>query len=61
MANKQINKTKTKLVRINAEMHRALKIKAAERGLTLRKLTEGALEFALFSEEAGTSDDFELG
>ncbi|MBI2600489.1 hypothetical protein HYW42_00900 [Candidatus Daviesbacteria bacterium] len=41
--NKQINKNHTTLVRIDAELHRLLKIKAVAERTTIRTLIEGAL------------------
>lgn len=40
---KQINKNPTTLVRIDAELHRLLKVKAATEKTTIRVLVEGAL------------------
>lgn len=40
---KQINKNPTTLIRIDAGLHRLLKIKAAGEGVTIRTLVEGAL------------------
>lgn len=40
---KQINKNPTTLVRIDAELHRLLKIKAAAEKTSMRVLIEGAL------------------
>lgn len=40
---KQINKNHTTLVRIDSELHRLLKIKAAAERTTIRTLIEGAL------------------
>lgn len=40
---KQVNKNITALVRIDAELHRLLKIKAATKKTTIKTLIEGAL------------------
>ncbi len=40
---KQVNKNPTTLVRIDAELHRLLKIKAATEKTTIRRLIEGVL------------------
>lgn len=48
--NKQVNKHKTKLVRVDAEMHRLAKIKAAKSGESLRSLTDGGLAYMLGTE-----------
>lgn len=48
--NRQIDKKKTKQVRIDASVHHLLKIKAAESGETLRSLIEGALTEVLAVE-----------
>lgn len=40
---KQINKNPTTLVRLDAELHRLLKIKAATEKTTIRTLIEGIL------------------
>lgn len=40
---KQINKNSTTLVRIDTELHRLLKIKAATENTTIRVLVEGSL------------------
>jgi len=41
--NKQVNRKVTKLVRIDASIHKLLKIRAAESGETLGSLIEGSL------------------
>ncbi len=43
MKSKQINKNHTTLVRIDTELHRLLKIKAATEKTTIRTLIEGIL------------------
>lgn len=43
MRSKQVNKNPTTLVRIDAELHRLLKIKAATERTTIRALIEGVL------------------
>lgn len=43
LISKQVNKNPTTLVRIDAGLHRLLKIKAAGEGTTIRTLAEGAL------------------
>lgn len=40
---KQVNKNPTTLVRIDTELHRLLKIKAAAEKTTIRTLVEGVL------------------
>lgn len=47
---KQINKNPTTLVRIDVELHRLLKIKAATEKTTIRVLVEGALAGLLSPE-----------
>lgn len=42
-ASRQIDKNKTKQVRIDAELHRRLKIVAASENTTIKTLIEGAL------------------
>lgn len=41
--NKQVNEPKTKLIRIDAGLHRLAKIESARTGETLKSLVEGAL------------------
>ena len=43
MQNRQIDKKLTKQVRIDSELHRLVKIKAAESGETIKSLIEDAL------------------
>lgn len=43
MQSKQINHKNTKLLRIDAEMHHLLKIKASSDSMTLKGLVEGKL------------------
>lgn len=43
LISKQVNKNPTTLVRIDAGLHRLLKIKAAGEGTTIRVLVEGCL------------------
>ncbi len=47
---KQVNKNPTTLVRIDAGLHRLLKIKAATEKTTIRTLVEGVLAELLFVE-----------
>lgn len=49
-SNRQIDKKKTKQVRIDASVHHLLKIKAAKDGETLRGLVESALTEVLAVE-----------
>ena len=41
LKNQQLNKNKTKAIRIDISLHKLLKIEAAESGETLRSLIEG--------------------
>ena len=43
MQNRQIDKKSTKQIRIDAGLHRLLKIKAAKSGMTIKTLLEGFL------------------
>lgn len=43
MKSQQIDKKKTKQIRIDAELHKLLKIKAAAENTTLKTLVESAL------------------
>ncbi len=52
---KQINKNPTTLIRIDAELHRLLKIKAAGERTTIRTLVEGTLADLLSVE--GSKDN----
>lgn len=49
--NRQIDKKKTRQVRIDSSVHQLLKIKAAESGETLRNLVEGCLADLLSIDE----------
>ncbi len=53
---KQINKKPTTLVRIDAELHRLLKIKAATEKTTIRVLIEGCLADLLSVDGSNNSD-----
>lgn len=44
MQNRQIDNKKTKQIRIDAEVHRLLKIKAAEEKTTVKKIIEQIVE-----------------
>ena len=57
MVNRQIDKKKTKQVRIDAGVHRLLKIMAAETGESLRDLTEGVLSELLEIKTEGEYAD----
>lgn len=54
---RQVDKKKTKQVRIDAGVHRLLKIKAAQTGESLRGLIEGALTEVLAIETDNPSED----
>ena len=56
---KQINKNLTTLVRIDAGLHRLLKIKAAQEKTTIRTLIEGTLADLLSVEGSkGNKENF---
>lgn len=52
MQNRQIDKKLTKQVRIDSELHRLIKIKAAKSGETIKSLVEGALAELLSVNQA---------
>jgi len=56
ITSKQVNKNPTTLVRIDTELHRLLKIKAAGERMTIRTLVEGALA-DLLSVKGDTGND----
>ena len=43
MENRQIDKNLTKQIRIDAELHQLLKVKAARAGISIKTLVEGYL------------------
>ncbi len=57
MQNRQIDKKKTKHVRIDIGLHKLLKIKAAKSGMTIKTLLEGHLAdlLAVAEENKSTS------
>lgn len=54
MQNRQIDTKKTKQIRIDTELHRLLKIKAAQDKTTIKALLEGVLSEILSVEKEAT-------
>ena len=52
MQKRQIDTKRTKQIRIDTELHRLLKIKAAESSMTIKELLEGYLAELLAAEES---------
>ena len=52
MKSQQSDKNLTKQIRIDTELHRLLKIKAAESSMTIKELLEGYLAELLAAEES---------